>query len=268
MKLWKMNCIILDFVTILTISVPGYADPNFNNLIQAVLPFKAEIPYRDNFRTVAASSIILKKIVHPDKTVLYVVVPPGLFDHNRLNIQQSEKYVLINGFEFVAESTTGLCWSAETAIFKAVIYRESKTYLPNVYEKLIQEVKQITSWQTGNRYATTNSKYWVIGYDFEGEIWKLVKIKPIFQQVVFDNADIEAIKPNLPQNQPPLIYRFKGNNLRAAATSGNIVVDKNGIVVAVVLDIHKSGKYLEAIPSQAVFECAKAFLESSQISFP
>lgn len=251
------------------VAAPAFADPNFAALMQTVVMFRAEIPHRDGVRTVASSAVILKKITQADQTVVYVAVPPGpLFGESPLNIQQAAKYVSIGGFEFAAEPTGGLCWSAETVILKAIIPRESKTYLPNVYDRLAGSISQTTAWQTGNRYPTAAAKYWVIGYDFAGDVWELVKIKPVAEQVAFAGTNVSAITPNTPLNRPPVIYRFTGANLQAAATAGNLVVDAQGTVVAIVLDIAESKAHLTAIPSQPVFECAAAFFNGAKITFP
>ncbi len=254
---------------IATAAPRALADPKFAGLMQTVVPFRAEIPFRDEVRTVGSSAVILKKIVQADRTILYVMVPPGpLFGDSPLNIQQAAKYVSIGGFEFTAEQTGGLCWSAETVILKVIIPRESKTYLPNIYDRLAGSVAAVGAWETGNRYPLANANYWVAGYDFAGDVWELVRIKPISQQVTFAGADVSAINPNKPQSRPTVIYRFKGENLEQAATAGNLVVDGGGTLVAIVLEIAESKAYFSAIPAQPVFECAKAFFEGAKITFP
>jgi len=263
---------------IFALEMSAFADPNLQSLAASLVIFRAEIPFRNEVRTVAASALIVKKIVQDERTILYVIVPPGpIFDNNLLNIQQAAKYISVNNLEFVADYMKTVCWSAETVPLKVEIKRESRTYIPAVYDQIIKGITAVSQWPTGNRYPSTNARYWVIGYDFVGDVWELVKVKAVVQEVRYIGSDISATDPNRVSNRPVILYRFKGPNVKAAATAGNIIVDETGTVVAIVLDtleVKQKDKsqppdlYVSAIPSQPVYECLKAFFNGANITFP
>ncbi|MBI1975066.1 MAG: hypothetical protein HYS57_01750 [Parcubacteria group bacterium] len=265
-RVWWIAAIVL-FVW----AVPLGAQPFTSEIAKSVVPFRGSVQYRDGSTTVAATAVIVKKIQQVDRTVLYVTVPPGpVLGSNELVVQGATKFILLKEFEFPLEVSGKICWSAETVPLKAVIYREGQVYLPTIYEGLTGPVQEVRAWQGGNAYPAAGEKYWVVGYDFSGDVWELVRIKAVYEEVKYLGADTRVPRPNETLSGPSITLKFQAKDANRVGTAGNVIVDEKGVLIAIVLDVagRAPSLYVTAVPAQVVFECLNTFFSQAKIPFP
>jgi hypothetical protein len=265
-KRWQIFAPFL--AAMLTTSYYGYSQTNDPQM--ALVPFRAVVPYRGGSQTVPATSIIVKKIVRENQTILYAIVPPGpIFDGSDAVLNAAKMFLAINSIEFVAEIASAPSWSAETLLLRTVISKDNPSYVPSLYTSLIEKVQPIASWQEGNRYPLTTAKYRVLGYHFPDEVWESVRIAPVNQEAQYLGAVVKS-QTSRAASQPIVTYRFKSPDIKAAGSAGNIIVDETGKIIAIVLEAREKDAepHFTAIPVAPVLEFLKAFFKETEIQFP